>query len=174
MKLSCFVPACGLLLQMSFANSALVGALPRSSRTMAKSILREQRTTGVPGLVELSGDQPSRLLIRASPEWKIRSIRPLRPSAIECVVHSLPPVPFSGPDFNWPMAAMPSFILRNVGGPELFEIVEAAHFRTEDMDDDITRIHQHPVALGNTPSMRMFLRPCLYNSSTTWSAMALT
>ena len=31
--------------------------------------------------------------------------------------------------------------------PELFEIIEAAHFRPEEMDDNIDRIDQHPVAL---------------------------
>ena len=33
--------------------------------------------------------------------------------------------------------------------PELFKIVEAPHLGLEDMDDDIARINQHPVALGN-------------------------
>ena len=31
--------------------------------------------------------------------------------------------------------------------PELFQIVEAAHFRPEEMDDNINGIDQHPVAL---------------------------
>ena len=31
--------------------------------------------------------------------------------------------------------------------PELFQIVEAAHFRPEEMDDNVNRIDQHPVAL---------------------------
>lgn len=31
--------------------------------------------------------------------------------------------------------------------PELFQIVEAAYFRAEEMDDNIDGIDQHPVAL---------------------------
>src|SRR5262249_8436414 len=34
--------------------------------------------------------------------------------------------------------------------PHLFQIVEGAYFRPEHMDDDITGIDQHPVALPHT------------------------
>ena len=36
----------------------------------------------------------------------------------------------------------------DVGRPDALEIVELAHFRTEDVDDDIARIDQHPVGVG--------------------------
>ena len=31
--------------------------------------------------------------------------------------------------------------------PELFQIIKAAHFRPEEMDDNINGINQHPIAL---------------------------
>src|SRR5579859_1872283 len=33
--------------------------------------------------------------------------------------------------------------------PHLFEIVEFPNFRTEDVDDDVARVDQHPVAIGH-------------------------
>lgn len=37
---------------------------------------------------------------------------------------------------------------RHIRGPELLELVELAHLRTEDVDDGIARVDQHPIAMG--------------------------
>ena len=60
------------------------------------------------------------------------------------------------------MAAMVSFIRvsrlgQDVCRPEFFKIVEAADFRTEDMDDDVACINQYPVTLGNAFDTDVFL-----------------
>lgn len=37
--------------------------------------------------------------------------------------------------------------MRGVDRPDLLDVVELAHFGAEQMDDDVTRIDQHPVTV---------------------------
>ena len=39
---------------------------------------------------------------------------------------------------------------RPASQPHLFDVVESANLGTEDMDDDIAGVDQHPVAMRNT------------------------
>ena len=36
---------------------------------------------------------------------------------------------------------------REIGLPHFFDVIEFAHFGAEDVDDDVTGIHQHPIAI---------------------------
>ena len=40
--------------------------------------------------------------------------------------------------------------MRGVDRPDLLDVVELAHFGAEQMDDDVTRIDQHPVTVRQT------------------------
>src|SRR3546814_14063086 len=42
-----------------------------------------------------------------------------------------------------------------VHAPHLFQIVERAHFRPEEMDDDVAGVEQHPVAALDRKSTRL-------------------
>ena len=57
--------------------------------------------------------------------------------------------------------------------PHLFEIVEFANLGPEDVDDDIARVDQDPVA-GVSPSTRMRASPRAFSLSRSCSAMAPT
>ena len=48
--------------------------------------------------------------------------------------------------------------------PHLFDVVELAHFRTENMDDDIARVDQHPITAGKTFDSRLAV-PGLFQSA---------
>jgi len=45
-------------------------------------------------------------------------------------------------------------LARPISAPHLFEIVELPHFGTEQMDDDIAGVHQHPIAMRQSLNPR--------------------
>ncbi len=49
--------------------------------------------------------------------------------------------------------------------PHLFEIVELTYFGTENMDDDVTCVDQHPIAARKTFDLGIVAMPALFQST---------
>lgn len=49
--------------------------------------------------------------------------------------------------------------------PHLFDVVELTHFGTENMDDDIARVDQHPITAAKAFDLDAIAMPALFQSA---------